>query len=79
MLWGTWWLVLKSCQCFRDIVKHRYMYSSSCVVPIKIHAKVSLSIPVVQAPVVFAEDGGKVFGMFAAYILNSKVINTQQE
>ncbi len=79
MLWATWWLVLKSCQCFRDIVKHGYMYSSSCVVPIKIHAKVLLSVPVVQAPVVFAEDGSKMFGMFAAYIFYSKVIHTQRE
>ncbi len=72
--------MLKSCQFFRDIlVKHGYMYSSSCVVPIKIHAKVLLSVPVVQAPVVFAEDGGKMFGVFAAYIFYSKVVHTQRE
>ncbi len=63
---------MKSCQCFRDIVKHGYMYSLSCVVPIKIHAKVSLSVPVMRVPVVFAEDGGKMFGVFAAYIFYSK-------
>ncbi len=63
---------MKSCQCFRDIVKHGYMYSPSCVVPIKIHAEVSLSVPVVQAHEVFAEDGGKMFGVFAAYIFYSK-------
>ena len=79
MLWGTWWLALKSCQCFRDIVKHGYMYSSSCVVPIEIHAEVLLPIPVVQAPVVFAEDGGKMFGVFGAYIFYSNVVHTQRE
>ncbi len=79
MLWGTWWLVLKSCQCFRDIVKHGYMYSLSCVVPIEIHAKVLLSVPVMQAPVVFAEDGGEMFGVFVAYIFYSKVVNAQRK
>ncbi len=64
MLWGTQWLVLKSRQCFRDIVKHGFMYSASCVASIEIHAEVSLSVPAMRAPVVFAEDGGKVFGMF---------------
>ncbi len=79
MLWGMWCLVLKSCQCFRDIVKHGYMYSSSFVVPIEIHAEVSLSVPVVRAPVVFAEDGDKMFGMFTSYIFYSKVVHTQRE
>jgi hypothetical protein len=38
-----------------------------------------MSIPVVQAPVVIAEDGGKMFGVFAAYIFYSKVVHTQRE
>jgi hypothetical protein len=52
------------------------MYSSSCVVSIEIHAKVSLSITVVRAPVVFAKDGGEMFGVFAAYIFYSEVVHT---
>ncbi len=55
------------------------MYSLSYVVPIKIHAKVLLSVPVVRAPVVFAEDGGKMFGVFGAYIFYSNVVHTQRE
>jgi hypothetical protein len=51
----------------------------SCVIPVNVHAKIPLTIPIVQALVVLAEDGGEVFGMFAANIRDAKVIRTKCE
>ena len=51
----------------------------SFVIPANGHAEVPLSIPIVQALVVLAVNGGKVFGMFATDILNAKIVHTKCE
>ncbi len=48
------------------------MDSSFHVIPVDIHVKIPLTVQIMQALVVLAEDGGEVFGMFAADILDSK-------
>ncbi len=55
------------------------MDSSSRVIPVDGHAQVSLTVPIVGALVVLAENGGKVFGVFAADILDAKIIHTKWE
>ncbi len=61
------------CKHFGDKVEHGYVDSSSHVIPVNDHAKIPLTIPILQALVVLAEDGGKVFGMFAADIFDAKI------
>ena len=67
------------CERFGDVVKHGGVDSSSHVIPVDGHAQVPLTIPIVQALVVLAENGGKVFSMFAANILNAKIVHTKCE
>ncbi len=55
------------------------MYGSSRVVPINIHAEVSLSVPVMGALIVFIEDRGKMSGVFAADVLYPKVVHSECE
>ena len=71
--------MLKTCECFGDIVEHGDMDSSSRVIPVDVHAKIPLTIPIVQALVVFAEDGGEVCGVFAVDILDAKIVHTKCE
>ncbi len=70
---------MKTCERFGDIVEHGDVDSSSRVIPVDVHAKIPLTIPIVQAFVVLAEDGDKVFGMFAANILDAKIVHTKCE
>jgi hypothetical protein len=71
--------MLKTCECFGDIVQHGDVYSLSRVIPVDVHAKILLTIPIVQAIVVLVEDGSEVFGMFAANILDAKIVHTKCE
>ncbi len=71
--------MLKTCECFGDIVEHGDMDSSSRVIPVDVHAKILLTVPIVRALVVFAEDGCKVFGVYAADILDAKIVHTKCE
>ncbi len=71
--------MLKTCERFGDIVERGDMDSSSRVIPVDVNAKIPLTVPIVQALVVFAEDGGEVFGMFTADILDAKVVHTKCE
>ena len=71
--------MLKTCERFRDIVKHGDVNSSSRAIPVNIHAKILLTVPIVQALVVLAEDGGEVFCMFTADILDAKIAHTKCE
>ncbi len=70
---------MKTFEHFGDIVEHGDMDSSSCVTPVDVHAKILLTTLIVQALVVFAEDGGEAFGMFAADILDAKIVHTKCE
>ncbi len=71
--------MLKTCECFGYIVEHGDVDSLSCVIPVDVHAKIPLSIPFMRALVVLVEGGGKVFGMFAANILDAKIVHTKCE
>ena len=51
----------------------------SYVIPVDGHAQVPLTVLIMQALVVLAENGGKVFGMFAANILDAKIDHTKCE
>jgi hypothetical protein len=79
VLRDAWRCMLKTCERFRVIVEHGDMDSSSCVVPVNVHAKILLSIPIVRALVVLAEGGGEVFGVFAANILDANIVHTKYE
>ncbi len=71
--------MLKMCEHFGDIFEHGDMDSSSCVIPVDVHAEIPLTIPIVRALVVLAEDGGEVFGVFVADILDAKIVHTKCE
>ena len=47
MLRDAWSWMLKTCECFRDVVEHGDVDRSSYVIPVDGHAKVLLSIPIV--------------------------------
>ena len=71
--------MLKACECFGDVVEHGGMDRSFCVIPVDGHAKVPLSVTIVLALVVLAENGGEVFSMFAADILDTKIVHVECE
>ncbi len=79
VLRDEWRCMLKTCERFGDIVEHGDVDGSSRVIPVDVHAKIPLTIPIVQALVVLAEDGGKVFGEFAANIFDAKIVHTKCE
>ncbi len=70
---------MKTCERFGDVVKHRGVDSPSRVIPADGHAQVPLTVPIMRARVVLAENGGKVFGVFAADILDAKIDHTKCE
>ncbi len=49
------------------------------IVPIHVHAKVVLSIPVNGTFVVFVEQFCKIFGVLLPDVLDAEVINTESE
>ncbi len=79
MLRDAWRCMLKTCERFGDVVKHGGVDSLSRVIPVDGHAQVLLTIPIMQALVVLAGNGGKVFGVFAADILDAKIVHTKCE
>ncbi len=79
VLWDAWGSMLKTFECFGDIVKHGDVDSLFRVIPVAVHAKIPLTIPIVQALVVLAEDGGKVFGVFAVDKFDYKIVHTKCE
>ena len=66
--------MLKTCERFGDMVKHGDVDSSSCVIPVDVHAKIPLTIRIMCALLVLAENGCAVFGMFTADILDAKIV-----
>ncbi len=79
MLRDAWRCMLKTCEHFGDVVKHGGVDSSSRVIPVDGHTKVPLTVPIVRALVVLAENGGKVFGVFTANILDAKIVHGKCE
>ena len=52
------------------------MDSLSCVIPVNARAEIPLPAPIMQALVVLAKNGCKVFGVFTANILDAKIVHT---
>ncbi len=53
------------------------MHFLSGVVPVEVHAKVVLSLPVGSAFVVFVENGSEMFSMLAMNILDAKIVHIE--
>ncbi len=49
------------------------------VVPINVHAKVFLAVPILQALVVHVENLEQVFGMFSANVFHAKIAKAKRE
>ncbi len=79
MLRDAWRCMLKMCEHFGDVVKHGGVDSSTHIISVNGHAQVSLTVPIRQALVVLAANGGKVFSVFAADILDAKIVHTKCE
>jgi len=47
MLRDAWSWMLKTCECFGDVVEHGGMDRSSFVIPVDGHAEVPLFVPIV--------------------------------
>jgi hypothetical protein len=62
-----------------DIVKHRVLDPAAIVVPIHVHAKVVLSVPVNGTFVVFVENFCEMFGVLPPNVLDAKVVDTESE
>ncbi len=45
------------------------------VVSVDVHSQVVLSVPILQAFVIFIEDGGKVFGVLATNIFDAEMVD----
>ncbi len=76
VLKDAWSCMLKTCERFGDIVEHGDVDSLSCVIPVDVHAERPLTIPIMRALVVLAENGCEVFGMFTANIRDAKIAHT---
>jgi hypothetical protein len=72
MLRDVSWLVLELCEGFGDVFK--YMDRPSCVIPVDVHAKVPLTVPIMGALVVLAESGGDMFGVVTTNVLDAQII-----
>ena len=52
---------------------------SLLVVPINVHAKVFLAIPILRARVVHVEKLEQVLGMFSANVFHAKIVDAECE
>ncbi len=77
ILRDAWRCMWKTCERFGEVVKHGGVDSSSRVIPVNGHAQVPLTVLILRALVVLAENGGKVFGVFAADILDAEIVLTK--
>ncbi len=64
---------------FGDIFQHQYMDFSLLVVPINVHAKVFLAVPILRAFVVHVENLEQVLGMFLANVFYDKIVGAECE
>jgi hypothetical protein len=71
--------VLETREGFGDIVEHRDVDPAAVIVPVHVHAKVALFVPVNGTFVVFVENFCKMFGMLLSNVVDAKVINTESE
>jgi hypothetical protein len=67
--------VLKSSECLRHVFKHGDVYFFVIVVPVDVHSQVALTVLILQAFVIFFEDGGKVFSMLVTNIFDAKIVD----
>jgi hypothetical protein len=79
MLRDAWRCILKRCESFGEVVKHGGVDNLSRVISVDGHAQVPLTVPILRALVVLAENGGKVRGVFAADIIDAKNFHTKCE
>ncbi len=79
MLWFVGCSVLKSGEGLGDVVKNQELDPAAVVVPIHVHAKAGLSVPVNGTFVVFVENLCKMFGVLLPNVLDAKVVNTESE
>ena len=70
-----WCCVLKSSECLRHVFKHGDVYFFVAGVPVYVHSQVALAIPILQAFVMFVEDGSEVFGVLATNVFDAEIIN----
>jgi hypothetical protein len=67
--------VLKSSECLRHVFKHGDVYFFAVVVPVDVHSQVALPVLILQAFVMFVEDGGEVFDMLVANVFDAEVVD----
>ncbi len=79
MLQFVWCSVLEMCEGLGDAVKHQDVDPAAVLVPINVHAKVALSVPVNGIFVLFVENICKMVGVLPPDVLDAKVINTESE
>ncbi len=72
-------LVLETREGLGDVVKHQDVDPAAIVVPVHVHAKVALFVPVNGAFVVFVKNFCKMVGVLPPKVLDAKVINTASE
>jgi hypothetical protein len=70
-----WCCVLKLSECLRHLFKHGDVYFFVVVVPVDVHSQVALPVPILQALVMFIEDGGEVFGLLATNVFDAKIVD----
>jgi hypothetical protein len=71
--------VLESCKGLGGIVEHQDVDPVAVVVPIHVHAKVLLSVPVNGTFVVFVENFCEMFGVLPPNIFDAKVVDIESE
>ncbi len=79
MLWFVGCLVLETREGLGDVVEHQDVDPAAVVVPIHVHAKIALSVPVNGTFVVFVENFCETVGVLLPNILDAKVINIESE
>ena len=79
MLWFVGCSVLELCEGLGDVVDHQAVDPAAIVVPIHVHTKVALSVPVNKTFVMFVENFCKMVSVLLPNILDAKVIDTESE
>jgi hypothetical protein len=62
-----------------DIFQHQHMDFSLLVVPINVHAKVFLAVPILRALVVYVKNVEQVLGVFSANVFHAKIADAERE
>jgi hypothetical protein len=72
-------LVLETCDGLGDVGKHQDVDPAAVIVPVCVHAKVALSVPVNGTFVVFVEIFCKMVDVLPPNVLDANVIDTEGE